>query len=456
MKTKTLLLILALGIIVSAFSQKPTMELTFTAENNGQYVPLDSILIENLTQGGDTTLYAPDTVLVLDYVTSIGDNEAIGENTFSVSQNYPNPFKEKTEVHLYLPEKEYIKITVRDIVGRELAQYKNTLNRGSHSFAFYSGNEKYYLLTVTGKQTSQTIKMLNANSTTTYGGKCKIVYNKYEDKKIGFKSQHLRRVAPALAEKDINNFIFNLGDELLLVGYSDLGESGMIATPSANQTYTFQFATNIPCLGTPTVTYEGQVYNTIQIYSQCWLKENLNVGTMINGSQNQQNNNTIEKYCYDNDPANCDIYGGLYQWNEMMQYSTIQGTQGICPPDWHLPTDDEWKILEGTVDSQYLVGDSEWDDLGYRGFDAGLNLKSTSGWNSGVNGTDLYGFTGLPGGVLDYNDGVFYNMIDNGYFCSSSVSGSGAWIRILNYNNVRVLRYDYNQSYGYSVRCVQD
>ena len=73
------------------------MELTFTAENNGQYVPLDSIFIENLTQGGDTTLYAPDTVLVLDYITSIGDNEAIGENTFSVSQNYPNPFKGKTD-----------------------------------------------------------------------------------------------------------------------------------------------------------------------------------------------------------------------------------------------------------------------------------------------------------------------------------------------------------------------
>ena len=158
MKTKTLLSILALGLIVSAFSQKATMELTFTAENNGQYVPLDSILIENLTQGGDTTLFAPDTVLVLDYILRIGDNEAIWENSFSVSQNYPNPFKGKTEVNLYLPEMETIKITVRDILGGELAQYENTLKRGNHSFAFYSGNEKYYLLTVTGKQTIKTIK----------------------------------------------------------------------------------------------------------------------------------------------------------------------------------------------------------------------------------------------------------------------------------------------------------
>ncbi len=98
MKTKTLLSILAVGLIVSAFGQKPTMELTFTAENNGQYVPMDSIFIENLTQGGDTTLYAPDTIMVLDYNTSIYENVVIAENTFSVSQNYPNPFNGKTDI----------------------------------------------------------------------------------------------------------------------------------------------------------------------------------------------------------------------------------------------------------------------------------------------------------------------------------------------------------------------
>ncbi|MCD4746406.1 MAG: hypothetical protein K8R58_08910, partial [Bacteroidales bacterium] len=90
MKTKTLLSVLALSITISAFGQKPTMKLTFTAEDVGQHVPLNSILIENLTQSGDTTLYEPDTALVLDYTTNIGDNDAFGENSFSLSQNYPN------------------------------------------------------------------------------------------------------------------------------------------------------------------------------------------------------------------------------------------------------------------------------------------------------------------------------------------------------------------------------
>ena len=190
MKSKILLLVMSLGLIVSAFSQRNTMELTFTAEQNGQHVSLDSILIENLTQGVDTILYAPDTVLVFDYIyVGIGDNETIGGNTFSLSQNYPNPFKGKTKVDLYLPEKDDINISVRDILGRELAQYKNILNQGSHTFAFYSGNEQYYLLTVTGKETSKTIKMLNANSISASGTKCKLVYSNYKAIVKGFKSQ---------------------------------------------------------------------------------------------------------------------------------------------------------------------------------------------------------------------------------------------------------------------------
>ncbi|MBN1340443.1 MAG: PKD domain-containing protein [Bacteroidales bacterium] len=151
---------------------------------------------------------------------------------------------------------------------------------------------------------------------------------------------------------------------------------------------------------------DGKVYGTVLIGSRCWMSENLNIGTMINGSSNQSNNSIIEKYCYANNTAHCDEYGGLYQWDEMMQYISTPGTQGICPPDWHIPTDIEWKKLEGAADSQYSYPDPEWDQTGWRGYDAGGNLKETGTdhWdNPNTGATNLTTFTALPGGFRDIN-----------------------------------------------------
>ena len=93
------------------------------------------------------------------------------------------------------------------------------------------------------------------------GKNCTLDYIGSNNRKAGLK-----------ASSEVNNFTVR--------------QSGILDTPKEDTTYTFQFATNIPCPGTPTVEYEGQVYNTIQIFSQCWLKENLNAGLMINGNQN--------------------------------------------------------------------------------------------------------------------------------------------------------------------------
>jgi uncharacterized protein (TIGR02145 family) len=445
MKTKIFLSILAFGLIVSAFSQKPTMELTFTAKYNGQYVPLDSIFIENLTLGGDTTLYAPDTILVLDYSSGIGDSKAIGENTFSVSQNYPNPFKEKTTVNLYLKENEHIKITILDIIGRQVAQYENTLNRGNHSFDFFSGNENYYLFTVTGKQTSKTIKMINKNGNTTFGGKCKIVYNNYEDNVIGFKYQNA-----------INNFVFNIGDELRYIGYAktvnEVNGSDVIEdAPHTNEIYEFEITEGIPCPGIPTVTYEGLVYNTVLIGNQCWLKENLNIGTMIPCYEDMQNNGIIEKYCYNDIEANCDEYGGLYQWDEMMKYITTQGVQGICPDGWKLPSDDEWCTLTTYIDPTFNC-----NIIGWSGTDVGYKMKTTSNWYLNGNGSDAYGFRTLPSG-LHACVGNFYNIEKHTNFWSSTEFYSNdAWNWSLYYEYYGVGRHNHNNCNGRSVRCFKD
>lgn len=211
--------------------------------------------------------------------------------------------------------------------------------------------------------------------------------------------------------------------------------------------------------GTTLTDYrDGKTYPTVLIGGQCWMAKNMNIGTRIDGVNNMANNGVIEKYCANNLETNCDIYGGLYQWSEMMQYSTTPAVQGICTPGWHLPTDDEIKTLEGTVDSQYGVGDPQWDLTGDRGLDAGGNLKETGSihWaypNTGA--TNSYGFTALPGGARN-TDGTYPGFGIYGRFWTSSESGSNAYRRVLSSAVATISRDTANKNFGLTVRCVKD
>ena len=441
MKARILLLFLVTGIISGATGQN-TIDLTFTAVDNTAHVQLDSIRVMNRTQGGDTVLYWPDTVLTIFYV-GIHENPGLTSD-FKVFRNYPNPVTDHTTVPVYVPEKGKVSITVTDIAGRVILQSERVLDKGKHSFRFTPGNGSQSFFTARWQGQSSSIRIIHPGFHS--GASGTLEYTGSADYSPGLKSIG-----------DIQDFPFTPGDELLYIGYNNGFESGIPDSPEVNQTFTFQFATNIPCPAMPTVEYGGQVYNTIQVFSQCWLKENLNAGEMINGTIEQSDNGTIEKYCYDNDPDNCIIYGGLYQWDEMMQYTTQQGAQGICPPGWHVPTDEEWKVLEGAVDSLYGIGDPEWDiSLDYRGYDAGTNLKTTSGWNANGNGTDLFGFSALPGGIRLIDGSILYAGIDGIWWSSAGVDDGLAWDRNISRYAPDVRRYNDIREYGFSVRCLRD
>ena len=189
---------------------------------------------------------------------------------------------------------------------------------------------------------------------------------------------------------------------------------------------------------------DGKMYNTVQIGTQCWMAQNLNIGIRINGSQDQTNNQIIEKYCYNDLESNCDVYGGLYQWNEAMQYSTNAGTKGICPTGWHLPTDGEWTTL-----TTYLGGASV----------AGGKMKETGTvhWlTPNMGATNNSGFTALPGGYENAGLG-FTELTNSTDFWSSSQGGpNGPWYRVLDDLSENVYRYSNDIYYGFSGRCLKD
>jgi uncharacterized protein (TIGR02145 family) len=201
---------------------------------------------------------------------------------------------------------------------------------------------------------------------------------------------------------------------------------------SQNGIIIFGFALNCG-----TVSYDGKIYNTVIIGTQCWLKENLDVGVMIPGSQNQNNNSVIEKYCYNNDPNNCYIYGGLYQWNEAMQYVTTPGTQGICPTGWHLPTLAEFQTLSTSV-----------------GGDANA-LKAVGQGTGGGAGTNTSGFSALLAGYR-YN-GFFSGLnVDADFWNSTEFNINDASNITLTGYNSNIDFQSSNKSAGFSLRCLKN
>ncbi len=453
MKTKSLLSVLAFALMLSAFGQRPTIELTFSAQNNGIYMVLDSILTENLSQGGDTMLYAPDTVLILDYLTGIANNGDKEEGNFRVSQNYPNPFRNKTNINIYLDVKDEIEIMIRDILGRELLEYKCLLNRGNHTFIFYPGDEKVYMLSVIGKQGCKTIKMFNLNDNEAYGGKCKIVYNNYEAGNKDLKNYDAT-----------NNFAFVLGDELKYTAFSENGEISLIDTPVGNQNYTFQYAGGVPCPGMPTISdIEGNQYKTVLIGSQCWMAENLKTTIYRDGNPipNVTNGNewtsleTGAYAWYDNDIAWKEYYGALYNWY------TVNDSSGLCPSGWHVPDDDEWTIMIDFIGGVDLPHGNELKTCRqvYSPLEGDCNTSQHPRWyqNNTHFGTDKYGFSGLPGGYRYFGGGSFSYLEKVGTCWSSSEgSSSSTFGTMLGYDNGSITRMLYYKQYGFSVRCIRD
>jgi uncharacterized protein (TIGR02145 family) len=175
--------------------------------------------------------------------------------------------------------------------------------------------------------------------------------------------------------------------------------------------------------------------------------ENLNIGEMVDGSENQSDNDKIERYCYNNDTTNCVEYGGLYQWAEMMNLpsecnskscadSIKPNHQGICPKDWRLMTYNDF----------YIVVHADGNDAGVEGVRStgfgGLNYTGYSLIGAGYNWA--YEFTDVGGGTY-----WFYPQESKDYANVGAVS-SYQWKA-----ETGNPKEDKRKTNGFSVRCVK-
>lgn len=206
---------------------------------------------------------------------------------------------------------------------------------------------------------------------------------------------------------------------------------------------------------TPVTDVEGNIYKTVKIGTQVWMAENLKTTRYNNDTQiPNTTDNTAWKdlstgaYCwYMNDEAtNKNSYGAIYNW-----YAVSSGT--LCPTGWHMPGDEDFITLEYFLGLPVAAG-TEWE---WRGTDQGKQMKNTTGWAAGQNGTNSSGFSALPSGYRYYENGTFAGVGLLGYWWTSSpANATTAYYRRLDGDNDKIYRASAPNSAGKSVRCVKN
>jgi uncharacterized protein (TIGR02145 family) len=176
---------------------------------------------------------------------------------------------------------------------------------------------------------------------------------------------------------------------------------------------------------------DNTLYPTVQIGAQCWMAANLNFGQTVSSAFHQRDNCIVEKYCYNDNAANCGIRGGHYQWDEIMAYTVSSGAQGLCPPSWHVPTQAEWT----TLFANYINNGFAASPLKYTGY---------SGFNA-----YLYGASHMNR-TMDW-DG-FATM----FWTSDPHGPYKAWAHGMNSYDPSVSLYPSLRNNAFQVRCVKD
>jgi uncharacterized protein (TIGR02145 family) len=396
----------------------------------GAATTVDTVKVYNLTTGATVTLKGSD---ILHLIPSLGIGAMSADNRDL--HLYPNPMEEQSTLDFVTSETGTSTISLVDLYGQTVYQISEKLSPGKHTFCVSGIQRGLYFVKVKGNDFYYSGKLI---SRCNLPGEPKI---EHVSSVAGSEGIHLKSAAATID--------MPYTDGNILMYKSITGQYSTVVTdvPTGNKITTFNY---VDCTDA-----DGNHYTTVHTATgtssaQTWMAENLKVGVRINVSQSQANNGIIERYCYDDNDNNCFLYGGLYQWNEMMQYvETLGVIKGICPDGWHIPTIDEWGVL-----ITYLGG----MDI------AGSKLKEygNTHWLSPNNdATNESGFTALPAGWFD---SVFANGFSDigglAYFWTA-LSKSGFFIDYYylelsyNWHFVYILenppRWD-----GLSVRCIAD
>ncbi len=429
MKKSTIIIFFVLAML-----QTQAQDYLISFAGSGVSTTVDSVQVRNLTQNTSLTLNGTDVL----HLMGIVGIDLASEKSNGDLRIYPNPMDEQSFVEFETASSGIATIELSDIAGKQVAQTQNMLTNGRHTFVVSGLISGIYILFI-------------KSAAYVYSGKIVCTRSIAGNGNISYVSTKLKSTVPGNL-KSLQSEVqmqYNNGDQLLFKCHSGIYSTIIPLIPVQSQTVTANFiiCTDADGNNYATVTIGSQTL--MAAGSQTWMAENMNVGIHIDGVQDQTNNIIIEKYCYNDDENNCNIYGGLYQWNEMMQYVTTPGAKGICPTGWHLPTDAEWTTL-----TTILGGESA---AGGKMKSTGTIDEGTGLWYSPNEGaTNESGFSAVPAGYRSYTGAFEYIDYRSHWWSSSEQNPPYYYVRYLFHIFSFVYRSQVYGNHGFSVRCLRD
>lgn len=436
---KKQLLLIGLLFIATLWVTAQNVTLKFTAEDvDKQNVPFDSVIVTNLTKNWQKIVVWPDSVL------SFAPNSGYAGNAgILLSQNMPNPFVGKTDVQLFSLYEGVTTLEIMDLNGKMLTDRMFTLSApGTHLFHISLAKAGVYVLVARQGGRKSSIKMI-----------CK--------EGSGSNSIEYSGDVPTpeyVLHSDATNCLFDLGDKMEYIGYVTIDGIEMESrhvkqSQVGSQTVLLSFLDyNFVC-GTTTISdYDENVYHTILVGQQCWLKENMRATKLEDGTAIAYSN-------YESSNIPLEARGYFYP-----QETAVK----ICPAGWRLPSVDDWTKLASYVSSQaeYLC------TFGPDNSGNAKALASTSYWNLSETAcsagyspesNNYSGFSAVPAGFRMYPD--FTKANEQACFSSSTTYTQwyGAhqgptYVRlfILDYDKANTTILSAPIQGNYNVRCVRN
>ena len=392
-----------------SFSDLYAQDILITFADSEGTATIDSVRIENLTQGKSLTIMGDDVLHLVAGVTAIDPLMSDHNGNIFI---YPNPMNDYARIQFFLPDNGETIFTLYDISGRAIIRESEYLSAGRHTYGIYGITMGTYFLSVRSGKHAFSARLISMGTQMTGA---RIIHENTDEE--------FEKTRATKGPAEEVTMQYNEGEILKFTAYS--GDFITVKTdiPDGSKTITYDFHA---CSDA-----DGNNYSVVLIGEQLWMAENLlttlymNEEPLTDGtSSTTWEYNTTGAYCwYNNDIENKSVYGALYNW-----YAVVNAN-GLCPTGWHIPTDAEWASL---VD--YMGG----KDI------AAKNLREA-------------GFSTVPAGSRHYNSG--YANIDVRAFWWSSTTASPAnyaWYRDVYAAYPWISRNSTYKNYGFSVRCLKD